>query len=535
MDASAQILRRYVLAKQDVAASVQAGHQLAQDRGCKEAEQAYRDLQVRLAEDRFNLAVVGQFKRGKSSLMNALIGRDLLPTGLLPLTSAITTLRYGPQESVVLRRKGWVLEQEIPLEQLAEYITEQGNPGNEKGVIEARVELPAPFLRRGLHFVDTPGVGSAQTANTETTYAFLPQADAVIFVTSVEAPLSEVEESFLRDIRQHVRRLFIVVNKIDLLAAHERTQVLAYARAVLTRTLGTEPRVYPVSARQALAARLRGDDADLQASGLTELETELAAFLSLESGPTFLVSILDRALRLLDEPCAMPAAAQASAIAATDPAELRRQMVRLRDGLLNGHAESTGIPPSDAPAPGGQFSEQVALSRARHAEPPSDPAAEQTTCPVCAAQTQALLDLFVETQFILSASEDAQSAFAREHGFCPIHTWHFQPLTSPQGLSAAWRRSSSARWPPYSGSAKRHLPTRRSMSMHCWRRAKTAWLARCRGRPNTAPWQSSCSRSRPRTAAGSTSARRDSACVICVTCWPRLKAGRLPATCCSSM
>jgi predicted GTPase len=94
------------------------------------------------------------------------------------------------------------------LGQLAGFVTERGNPGNEKGLIEARVELPERFLRRGLHFIDTPGIGSARQENTATTYEFLPEADAVIFVTSVEAPLSAAEEDFLHEIRAQVRRLF---------------------------------------------------------------------------------------------------------------------------------------------------------------------------------------------------------------------------------------------------------------------------------------------------------------------------------------
>jgi predicted GTPase len=194
-------LRHYTLAKQEVAAVVRAAKQCFHELGLQDAERHLQEHLVQLAEDRFNLAVVGQFKRGKSTLMNAILGRDVLPTGLLPLTSAITTLCYGPTERVVLRRKGWTVEQEVPLAQLATYITERGNPGNEQGLIEARVELPLPFLRRGLYFIDTPGIGSAHLENTATTYAFLPQMTAVIFVTSVEAPLSEAEESFLADIR----------------------------------------------------------------------------------------------------------------------------------------------------------------------------------------------------------------------------------------------------------------------------------------------------------------------------------------------
>ena len=197
-------LRAYVLAKQEVTELVRLTVQALPVDAPTEAASPHHDLLVRLAEDRFNLAVVGQFKRGKSTLMNAIIGRDLLPTGVLPLTSAISALCYGPRERALLRRQGWAREQEIGLGELADYVTERGNPGNEKGLIEARVELPSRFLRRGLYFVDTPGVGSGRHENTETTRAFLPQADAVIFVTSVEAPLSEAEELFLVDIREQL-------------------------------------------------------------------------------------------------------------------------------------------------------------------------------------------------------------------------------------------------------------------------------------------------------------------------------------------
>jgi hypothetical protein len=107
---------------------------------------------VDLAEDRFHLAVFGQLKRGKSSLRNAIVGREVLPTGLLPLTSAITTLCYGLHDRLIVQRKGWSIPQEIAVAELADYVTEKGNPGNVKGVLEARLELPAAFLRRGLHF-----------------------------------------------------------------------------------------------------------------------------------------------------------------------------------------------------------------------------------------------------------------------------------------------------------------------------------------------------------------------------------------------
>lgn len=295
-------LRHYTLTKQEVAASVRAAKQLFQAHGAREAAEHCQALLVQLAEDRFNLAVVGQFKRGKSTLMNAVLGCNLLPTGLLPLTSAITTLCYGPTERVVLSRKGWAWEQEVQLAQLAAYITERGNPGNEKGLVEARVELPLPFLRRGLYFIDTPGIGSARHENTATTYAFLPQMNAVIFVTSVEAPLSEAEECFLIDIRGQVRQLFVVVNKMDMLGEKDRAEVLDYIHTRVEWLVGTGAAyLYPLSARDGLTAKLNHDDVGIHQSGLAPFEQALTAFLAEAQGRTFLVSVLDRALRLFTE------------------------------------------------------------------------------------------------------------------------------------------------------------------------------------------------------------------------------------------
>ena len=112
------------------------------------------DLFARPAEDRFNLVVVGRFSRGKTSLMNAIPGTDRLPTGIVPLTSVITNVAYGNAERVVVRYERHFMDQEVPLEALPQYVTQQGNPGNVKGIKEAEVQLPAEFLRRGFHFVD---------------------------------------------------------------------------------------------------------------------------------------------------------------------------------------------------------------------------------------------------------------------------------------------------------------------------------------------------------------------------------------------
>jgi GTP-binding protein EngB required for normal cell division len=418
-------LRDYVLAKQEVTATVRAAEQQLRARGDAERAEEFHALVVKLAEDRFNLAVVGQFKRGKSSLMNAVIGRELLPTGLLPLTSAITTLCYGPEERVSLKRQGWALTQEIALDELADYVTERGNPGNEKGVIEARVELPVAFLRRGLYFIDTPGVGSARQENTATTYAFLPEADAVIFVTSVESPLSETEQNFLRDIRVYVRKLFVVVNKMDLLAPEEHEEVLDYIRSGLQQTLGTDNlRLYALSAREGLAAKRGTNGASLEQSGLAEFEWSLASFLATGQGRTFLVSILDRAQRLLADEA---------------ETELRPKIESLREMLLTG-AELAGQRTVAEPLAEEQeiLERAVQASRADNKQPDARALLRGGTCPICDAQTQRIFSYFAQWQYTLATEERAQRAFAAARGFCHFHTWQFGQIASPLGISEGY-------------------------------------------------------------------------------------------------
>jgi hypothetical protein len=156
--------------------------------------------------------------------MNAVLATDRLPTGIRPLTSVITTVAYGPKEQAVIHYLGFGIPEDIQLARLPEYITENGNSGNRRRVRVAEVQLPAEFLRRGFYFVDTPGLASPILANTPTTEEFLPQADAFVLVTSYESPLSEEELRTLRAAAS--RRVFVVVNKQDMVSDAERDEAL---------------------------------------------------------------------------------------------------------------------------------------------------------------------------------------------------------------------------------------------------------------------------------------------------------------------
>jgi GTP-binding protein EngB required for normal cell division len=293
-------LRQHLRLKLELAAVIRSAMQLLHEAKDARREQEARRLLSRLAEDRFNLVVVGQFKRGKSSLMNAVLGMDRLPTGVLPLTSVITTVRYGDRECVLVQRRGSALPQEVALAQLEEYVTEKGNPGNRKQVALAEVRLPSEVLRLGFHFIDTPGVGSAIVANTVTRHSFLPEGDAVVFVTSFESTMNEGELAFLRTVARHVHKIFFVVNKVDLVSAEDRECVLASVRQTVAAQLGiAQPRVFAVSAREGLEAKLAGNREMLARSGLPELESALTEFLTAERTRVSLLRCIERTIALL--------------------------------------------------------------------------------------------------------------------------------------------------------------------------------------------------------------------------------------------
>ncbi len=120
--------------------------------------QALDALRRKFDEHAFHLVVAGEFKRGKSTVINALLGVDLLPTGVVPLTSVVTQLRHEDAPAVHVRFDSGE-QRSVPVETLAEYVTERGNPENVKRVNEVVVGFPADWLKGGLRLVDTPGVG----------------------------------------------------------------------------------------------------------------------------------------------------------------------------------------------------------------------------------------------------------------------------------------------------------------------------------------------------------------------------------------
>jgi small GTP-binding protein len=252
-------------------------------------------LQQRLAEERFHLTVLGHFKRGKSTLINALLGAKLLPVSVVPLTSVPTFLRAGERLSAhVMKLDGkageefWGESAEECCRFLARFVTEEANPKNRLGVSFVEVRHPAALLRQGVVLIDTPGIGSTYRHNTEATLNFLPQCDAALFVVSADPPLTEVEVEFLKTVRTKVARLFFILNKVDYLSTDEQQTAVLFLRKVLREQAGidSDVRIFCTSARDALAAKESHDAVRWQRSGLAEVEQHLTEFLMTEKADT---------------------------------------------------------------------------------------------------------------------------------------------------------------------------------------------------------------------------------------------------------
>jgi small GTP-binding protein len=246
-------------------------------------------LRSRLAERRLRVLVAGEAKRGKSTLINALLGRALLPAGVTPLTALATTVRYGQEEgAAAVFRDGRA--ESFPLSALDDLVTERGNPGNRRNLASVAVVADAPVLARGVELVDTPGTGSVYAHNTAEAEAALETMDAAVFVLTADPPVSASERELMARVAELSVTMFVVLNKADYLAGYgtgaganravftpagvadgggdtagsgdwgrgranggsEFAEALEFTKRVAGEATGRPVAVYPVSARAAL-------------------------------------------------------------------------------------------------------------------------------------------------------------------------------------------------------------------------------------------------------------------------------------------
>ena len=210
--------------------------QLGEELGSTRVAEEAHDLADRVSEGRFYVACVGQFKRGKSTLINALVGEAILPVGFTPVTAVPTVVRFGERLTARIKARDYSWR-EVPVAEVEQYVSEEHNPENTKGITGVEVYFPSRMLSAGMCLVDTPGLGSVFTGNTSATQDFIPHIDAALVVVGADPPLAREELALVEAVAQNVQDVIVVLNKADRTTDEEKAAAARFTRALLEKRL----------------------------------------------------------------------------------------------------------------------------------------------------------------------------------------------------------------------------------------------------------------------------------------------------------
>jgi GTPase Era involved in 16S rRNA processing len=204
-------------------------------------------LASRLEDNNLEVALFGRVSSGKSSLLNALLETDVLPVGVNPITAVPTRLRYGSVlRAEVTYATGHI--EEITIDEFRNLVSEAGNPGNQRNVARATVEIPSPRLSQGIVLVDTPGLGSLARRGAAETMAYLPACDLAILLIDAGATLNEEDIGTLRLLYEGGIPAILLLSKADLLADADLGRAASYIETQVQSELGLKVHIEPVSA-----------------------------------------------------------------------------------------------------------------------------------------------------------------------------------------------------------------------------------------------------------------------------------------------
>ena len=203
--------------------------------------------QILAQGDTVDVGVFGRYKSGKSSLLNALACREVLPVGVLPVTAVLTRLRYGVGEAGMIRHLDGT-EEPVPVNEIAGYVSETNNPANAKRVSVVHVQLASLRAYDGLEFIDTPGTGSVFEHNSKVSLDWVSYVGVALLAVSVDHPISEDDISFIEELQKHTPRIVIVLTKADRLDGEELSEVVSFSQQHVSRRFGFQFPVLPFSA-----------------------------------------------------------------------------------------------------------------------------------------------------------------------------------------------------------------------------------------------------------------------------------------------
>lgn len=272
---------------------------------------------------KFNVAVMGEFKRGKSSLINALLGYKILPADVTPATATINRITYGSSPSMTIFYHDGTTEA-ADMKNISDYVTMLTEEGLKRAaqIREAVITYPTVICQNHVDIIDTPGLND-NIEMTKVTMKLLPDIDAVIMVISALAPFSEKETEFVCQLIEsdNVENIVFVVTYIDQIDEDEQDKFIEYIngriRSSISKYMGQNKgseenllkakrildncRVLGVSSLQALKAFVTGDRALLKKSRFEAFKNELYEFLTAQQGVNMIIKTVKGIHSSIDE------------------------------------------------------------------------------------------------------------------------------------------------------------------------------------------------------------------------------------------
>lgn len=279
-----------------------------------EIAQRVRGAQARLQAERLKILVIGEFSRGKSTFINALIGQPVLPSKVNPTTATINVISGGdPAQAEVQYEDGTRDTLPLPSERINRFLEGVVTTSNEHAnrIQVVRIQLPGKLDDFPIDIVDTPGVNDLDQARETITYKYLREADAAVLLLDAQQPLSESERIFLKEkvLDADVRKILYVINKADEVLLSGTHQDIAKIKGYVVNRLEdlvgeAHPQVFAVSAKSALASRFKGDTSEF-ASQFDAFEVELVAFATAQATDGRLQAHTERLERICDDQIAL--------------------------------------------------------------------------------------------------------------------------------------------------------------------------------------------------------------------------------------
>lgn len=217
------------------------------ERGLVEFRSTISSITDRLEDQSLEIAVFGRVSSGKSSLLNAILGEDILPVGVTPITAVPTRIRYHETPLLTL----WYAErpaETLDISHLAEFASERGNPNNRKRVTRMVVHLPSARLREGVTLVDTPGLGSLATTGTVETLAYLPSCDLGVVLVDAGSTITHEDLETIQALYRAGIPVQVLLSKADLLSPEDTERMVEYVRQSISDEYKMDLPVHPVSA-----------------------------------------------------------------------------------------------------------------------------------------------------------------------------------------------------------------------------------------------------------------------------------------------